>query len=244
MSRAYDDHALEVIASTIGPCLEGRDRGEMLECIDRAAQDFLASQDYNAKRRATMCAQLEAAGASDALLKYIRSGAQDLPIEPEPSKAKDRERLFEAAAALRRADQLLKELGSSGAGYLAWEEVGRGLKVRPDDLAALADAVAAAAEGLPVKSGPERSAVDRFICQIHDIVEHCAGWSAVSTHKLDFIEAPDDVPLELLAKAERSVSTYEGKFFAVVKACAEPLGIKKKDSTWDKAIRRALARTS
>jgi hypothetical protein len=76
MTRVYDDRALEMIAAKIGPCLEGRARGEMLEHIEQAAQDYLTvERDYNTERRATMVAQLEAAGAGDDLLKYARSGA-------------------------------------------------------------------------------------------------------------------------------------------------------------------------
>jgi hypothetical protein len=223
MSRMYDERALEAIASTIGPCLEGRDRGEMLERIEQAAQDWSGAQDYNAKRRATMCAQLEAAGAGDDLLEYVRKGGMDLPIEPEPSRADDRRRLSAAAVALRRADQLLGELGLTGAGHLAWEEVKRGLKVRADYLAEFADAVDAAASGLTVKPGPEPSAFDRLICALADIVDHFAGWRGSYTY-VDLEEA------------------YKGRFLAVVRACSEPLGIKKKDEALAKAISRAFAR--
>jgi hypothetical protein len=240
----YDQNALLGIADAIGPCLEGRDHGEMLECIEREGRVLLvASQDYNARPRATMVAQLEAAGAGDDLLEYIRKGGQDLPIEPRPSATHDRDTLLAAAAALRDADRLLADLGPIGAGHLALEEVERGLKVRPAEyLADLADAAAAAAGGLRVKTGPERSAVDRFICALNNIVEYFAGWHAASTHTRVFIDAPDDAPLELVMKAERTASRYGGKFVAVVKACAEPLGIKKSDSAWDRAIRRAFGR--
>jgi hypothetical protein len=131
--------------------------------------------------------------------------------------------LREAAAALRRVDRLLGELGPIGNGHLAYEEVQRGVKARGAYLADYADAVDAAASGVPVKRGPERSAFDRFICALADIVEYFCGWRSVYTY--------DDVE-----------GAWTGRFLEVVKACSEPLGIKKKDPALTKAISRAFKR--
>jgi hypothetical protein len=201
---AYSSTALEAIADKIGRCREGRDHAEMLEHIERAAQDYLAGK-----------------------------GAPPAEV---------RNQLHNLSAAVEEADRLLAGLDVRADLRLAWAGMKRGFVFHHDYLENLAEMVAAAADAEDelVSSGPEEGALNSFIRALSSIIEYFAGWHAVSTHTRVFIDAPDDAEHpELL---ERTESRYSGKFLDVVKACAEPLGVKKKDPAWDKAIRRALAR--
>ena len=148
------------------------------------------------------------------------------------SLAQDKITLLSAAALLRRADQLLSSLGKHGALRLAWEQVENGLKVDP---AQMASDIEAFARGLPVKPGPVPSALDWFIYTLGRIGEEFTGRRPTSsTHRQTYIDDEDDIRVE---------HHYSGKFLELVKACAEPLGIKKNDAAWDRAISRALQRT-
>jgi hypothetical protein len=228
MSRVYDDRALDVIASTVGPCLDGRDRGEMLKCIEEAAQDCVR-EDFPTRMATTARSQLAAAGADPALIAFVERGWSDYPREP--SHANDKTSLLKLAALVREAERLSQKLGLHGAILLARSTIERGCS-QSSYLTDYAEAAEAAASSVDVKSRGDTE-LRYFICALADIVEHFCGWRRVCTVDRVYSDGEDDIVDE---------ARYSGRFFEAVQACIEPLGIKKSDATLAKTISRALAK--
>jgi hypothetical protein len=224
----YDQDALRRIANAIGRCLDGQDQREMLERIEQAAQD-LTCETMAASRKAAARSQLEAVGADPELIAFVESGWSDHP--GEPSHADDKKNLRKLAELVREAHQLSRELSRYGALHLESATIERGCS-QPNYLTEYAAAAEDAAGAVDVKSRGDIEFRD-FISTIARIVEHFAGWSGVYTVGRVYSDGEDDIVDE---------ARYSGRFFEVVKACIEPLGIRKGDAALAKAISRALAK--
>ena len=164
------------------------------------------------------------------MLEHIDRAAQDHLTEPPTSIREVRDQLRELADVLAQAGKAYYDLGWGAAFALTSTAKDRGIEpLDCDYLKKLADVAKAAAAGMSVvKRGPQDDRLNTFIRTLDAYVFHFAGWRGVHTVKRVYVEAKDE-----------DETLYSGDFFEVVKACIEPLGIKKSDAALAKAIERA-----